>query len=305
MTTADRIRELLASNDVVLFMKGTRYAPRCGFSATVVEVLDDYVDAFTDVDVLADADIREGVKEFTSWPTIPQLFVRGEFVGGADIVREMAESGELAALLGRKPKAAEPPDVQLTPRALAALRGFLDDPAGVPSVRIKVSAEFQYAMDFDEPRKGDIEVKGDGYVLLFDRPSSRRIDGTVIDYVDRPEGGGFKIDNPNEPPQVRSMSVKELAERMRTNAPHTLFDVRTAEERHIASIPSAIPLDERGKELLEGLDRDAIVVVQCHHGVRSRAAAEHILKMGFRNVYNLEGGIDAWSLEVDPSVPRY
>lgn len=305
MSTADRIRALLASDDIVLFLKGTRDAPRCGFSATVVEVLDDYVDAYVDVDVLADADIREGIKDFTSWPTIPQLFVRGEFVGGADIVREMAESGELAQLLGRKPKRVEPPDVRLTPRALAALRGFLDDPSAVPSVRLKVSAEFQYALDFDEPRKGDVEVQGDGYVLLFDRPSSRRIDGTVIDYVDRPEGGGFKIDNPNEPPQVRSMSVRELEARMRDNAPYTLFDVRTDEERAIASIPTSIPLDARGKALLEDLDRDAIVVVQCHHGVRSRAAAEHVLRMGFRNVYNLEGGIDAWSREVDPGVPRY
>ncbi len=302
---SDRIRELLANHEIVLFLKGTRDAPRCGFSATVVEVLDDYVDAYLDVDVLADADMRDGVKEFTSWPTIPQLFVRGEFVGGSDIVREMADSGELEQLLGRKRKELDAPDVRLTGEAVQALRAFLDDGTTEPIVRIKVSGDFQYAMDFDQPRRGDVVVKGEGYTLLVDRPSARRLDGTVVDYLDRPEGGGFKIDNPNEPPKVRSMTVSELKERMDRNAPYTLFDVRPEAERQIASIPGSIALDERGKALLEDLDRDSIVITQCHHGVRSRAAAEHVLRMGFRNVYNLEGGVDAWSREVDPSVPRY
>lgn len=94
-----RIQGILDSHDVVLFMKGTKNFPQCGFSATVVEVLRRSGSEFEDVNVLEDPAIRQGIKEFTNWPTIPQLYVRGKFVGGCDIVREMYENGELDAVL--------------------------------------------------------------------------------------------------------------------------------------------------------------------------------------------------------------
>ncbi|MBX3502596.1 MAG: Grx4 family monothiol glutaredoxin [Alphaproteobacteria bacterium] len=92
---ANRIREEVTSNDVVLFMKGTPVFPQCGFSAAVVEVLEHLGVRFKGVNVLVDPAIRQGIKEFSDWPTIPQLYVKGEFVGGCDIVREMYETGEL------------------------------------------------------------------------------------------------------------------------------------------------------------------------------------------------------------------
>jgi monothiol glutaredoxin len=98
-TLRDRIQSIIDSNDVVLFMKGTKHFPQCGFSATVVEVLRRSGSEFQDVNVLEDPAIRQGIKEFANWPTIPQLYVRGQFVGGCDIVREMYENGELDALL--------------------------------------------------------------------------------------------------------------------------------------------------------------------------------------------------------------
>ena len=98
-TLRDRIRGIINDNDVVLFMKGTKHFPQCGFSATVVEVLRRSGSEFQDVNVLEDPAIRQGIKEFANWPTIPQLYVRGEFIGGCDIVREMYENGELGALL--------------------------------------------------------------------------------------------------------------------------------------------------------------------------------------------------------------
>ena len=98
-TLRDRIQGIIDNNDVVLFMKGTKHFPQCGFSATVVEVLRRSGSDFQDVNVLEDPAIRQGIKEFANWPTIPQLYVRGEFVGGCDIVREMYENGELGALL--------------------------------------------------------------------------------------------------------------------------------------------------------------------------------------------------------------
>jgi monothiol glutaredoxin len=90
-----QISDLLASNRVVLFMKGTRQVPQCGFSAQVIKVLDKLLPIYETVDVLGSAELRDGIKEFSQWPTIPQLYVDGEFIGGCDIVREMDASGEL------------------------------------------------------------------------------------------------------------------------------------------------------------------------------------------------------------------
>ena len=98
MSAEDQIRETVAKNDVVLFMKGTKAAPQCGFSSRVAGVLNYMGIEFTDVNVLADAEVRQGIKDFSDWPTIPQLYVKGEFVGGCDIVTEMTLSGELDAL---------------------------------------------------------------------------------------------------------------------------------------------------------------------------------------------------------------
>jgi monothiol glutaredoxin len=100
--TRRRIADAIASDRVVLFMKGTRDFPQCGFSARVVQMLDRLVPEYTTVDVLADPEIRQGIKEFASWPTIPQLYVAGEFIGGCDIVTEMFQSGELQTLMREK-----------------------------------------------------------------------------------------------------------------------------------------------------------------------------------------------------------
>lgn len=98
----ERIKQEITDNDVVLFMKGSPVFPQCGFSATVVQVLTHLGVKFKGIDVLADPSIRQGIKEFASWPTIPQLYVKGEFVGGCDIVREMYDSGELQEMLQTK-----------------------------------------------------------------------------------------------------------------------------------------------------------------------------------------------------------
>ena len=109
---AERIKQDLASSDVVLYMKGTPVFPQCGFSAAVVQVLSHAGVKFKGVNVLTDPEIREGIKAFANWPTIPQLYVKGEFVGGCDIVREMYESGELQSLLKDKGIQAAPAAAQ-------------------------------------------------------------------------------------------------------------------------------------------------------------------------------------------------
>ena len=101
-TAQDQIRETVNSNDVVLFMKGTKQMPQCGFSSRVAGVLNYMGVDYADVNVLADPEVRQGIKDFSDWPTIPQLYVKGEFVGGCDIVTEMTLSGELDQLLESK-----------------------------------------------------------------------------------------------------------------------------------------------------------------------------------------------------------
>ena len=122
-TIAQRISQEVEANDVVLFMKGSPVFPQCGFSATVVQVLSHMGIKFKGIDVLQDPGIRQGIKEFSSWPTIPQLYVKGEFVGGCDIIREMFQSGELEELFSEKgvasttavqPRSSEEMDQSLT-----------------------------------------------------------------------------------------------------------------------------------------------------------------------------------------------
>lgn len=99
----EEIKKDISENDIVLYMKGTKQVPQCGFSATVAQVLERLgLQDYKDVNVLASPEIRDGIKEFTNWPTIPQLYVKGEFIGGCDIVREMYQSGELQELLKEK-----------------------------------------------------------------------------------------------------------------------------------------------------------------------------------------------------------
>jgi monothiol glutaredoxin len=102
MDAQERIRKQVTENKVVLYMKGTPEAPQCGFSASAVQMLEACgADEVATVDVLADPDIRQGIKQFSNWPTIPQLYVGGEFIGGADIMREMYQSGELKKILAK------------------------------------------------------------------------------------------------------------------------------------------------------------------------------------------------------------
>ena len=100
MSANDRIAELVKNNDVVLFMKGTALFPQCGFSSRAIAILDRLDAKYETVDVLQDPEIRQGIKEYSDWPTIPQLYVKGEFVGGSDIMMEMFENGELQQLVG-------------------------------------------------------------------------------------------------------------------------------------------------------------------------------------------------------------
>lgn len=306
MPLSDSLRKelttLVQQNHVVLFMKGTRRTPQCGFSAQVVQILEDLGAGYEDVNVLSSPELREGIKEFSEWPTIPQLYVAGKFVGGCDIVREMSAAGELERLIGVEAPAVAIPVIRVSDRAAAAFGAALSEANG-DCLRLAIDARFQYDLFLGPRAPGDIEVQANGLTLLCDRASARRADGMSIDFVEG-AAGGFKIENPNEPPKVRQIGVEELARRLEKGE-IALFDVRPERERAIAAIEAARPLDAAGQTHLLSLDRGAAIAFICHHGVRSQAAAEQLLGEGFRNVYNVQGGIDAWSALVDASVPRY
>lgn len=295
---------MVKDNEVVLFMKGTRLSPQCGFSATVVDILDDFLPEYLTVDVLVDPHVRAGIKEFSEWPTIPQLYVKGKFVGGSDIIKELRSTGELEKVLGTGPRPVDEADVTISNKAISALTKHWDGD-GKPLVRLEIDRRYENSMYFDEQHDSDIVVEHEKYILIMDRGTMRRARGVTIDWLTGKRGSGFKIDNPGAPPRVQPLMAEELKKLLDEGKPLELFDVRTPEERARARIEGSTLLDPSGMDRLEALKRDTALVLYCHHGTRSQAAAEHCLKMGFKEVYNLSGGIDAWSQEVDSSVPRY
>jgi monothiol glutaredoxin len=303
--TKNRITQLITGSDVVLFMKGVPEAPQCGFSATVVGILNSYVSEYETVDVLSNPDIRDGIKAYSSWPTIPQLYVNGEFVGGCDIIKEMAASGELFGALGVEPPPEVVPNISVTDSAAEALQQAAAEHGG-PSqaLHLTVSSDYQSSLSMAPRADMDVEVNANGITLLIDRMSASRSEGITIDVVDTPRGPGFKVDNPNAP-QVGQMSVEELKTLRGSGEKFELIDVRTPSERDAAEIAGSMLITEDNHAQLEALPKDTKVVFICHHGPRAQQTAERFIHLGFRDVFNVIGGIDAWSQEIDPSVPRY
>lgn len=305
--TRSQIETLLRQHTVVLFMKGNKQQPRCGFSAKVVEILDGHGVDFRDVDVLSDPALREGIKEFSNWPTIPQLFYQGSLIGGSDIVRQLEESGELLPSLGIDPSKIvhTPPSISISPEAAAAIKDAAKEAEPGQQLRMVLQRGGQSIdLYFDSPRANDLTVEQHGITVLFDRASAKLASGIAIGFVDGP-GGGFRIDNPNLPARVGTLTPAELQKMLTAKVPLRLLDVRTERERTVARIAGDEWIEELARTELNSLSKDTMLVVYCHHGTRSHAAAEQLVASGFRNVWNLSGGIDAWSRQVDPSVARY
>ncbi len=299
------ISELIGSNEIVLFMKGDRRSPQCGFSATVVGILDSMVSTYHTVDVLSAPHLRDGIKTFSSWPTVPQLYVKGEFVGGCDIIQEMFGSGEIYKTLGVEPVEVIQPKIEISAAAADALRQAASEQSGTGrELHLAVDATFQSNLSIAPRTPADVEAITEGVLLLLDPISASRADGISIDVSETPNGQAFKVDNPNAP-QIQPMSVRELEALLDSRDPIELLDVRTPEERAIAAIPGAILLNEAEAARIESLPRDTKLVLHCHHGGRSQQAAEQFVSLGFSQVFNVIGGIDAWSQEIDPDVPRY
>ena len=299
-----RIESILNANRVVLFMKGQPTMPQCGFSAKAVGALQDLGVEFAHVNVLADAEIREGIKVYGEWPTIPQLYIEGELVGGSDIILQMASSGELSSVLGLAAPDRTPPRITVTPAAVEMLRGALADAPGA-SLQLSIDAGFQPNFQLVPHDDNAIAAESNGLRVQFDVSSARRAEGITIDWVDDIRGKGLAIDNPNAPKPVQEISVRDADDRLRAGT-ITVVDVRPADERAIASINAAFEtFDGENRARLEALPKDTALAFLCHRGGRSAQAAEQFRAQGFTNVHNITGGIDAWSEDVDNAVPKY
>jgi monothiol glutaredoxin len=300
-----RIESLLQSNRVVLFMKGQPGMPQCGFSAKATSVLEGLGVEYAHVNVLADAEIREGIKLYGDWPTIPQLYVGGELIGGSDIIEQMANSGELSALLGVAAPDRTPPNITVTPAAVEMLRGALDDAGEDAALALSIDARFQPNFQLVGRNPNAIAAESNGLRVQFDPASARRAEGIVIDWVDDIRGKGLSIHNPNAPKPVQAIAPKDADIRVR-NGELLLVDVRPAEERAIAAV--AVPFksfDGNGRAELEALPKDTAIAFLCRSGGRSGQAAEEFIARGFGNVFNVTGGINAWADEVDQSLSKY
>jgi len=300
-----RIETLLHSNRVVLFMKGQPDMPQCGFSAKAVGALSALGVDYAHVNVLADQEIREGIKVYGEWPTIPQLYVNGELVGGSDIIEQMTNSGELAGLLGLQAPDRTPPAITITPAAAEMLKGAVADAGAGASLALSINAQFQPNFQLAQFDANAIASESNGIRVQFDLASARRADGITIDWVDDFRGKGLAIDNPNAPKPVQALSAAEADAKVRAGEV-ILVDVRPADERALAAVSLPFRTFDGGERAaLEALPKDTALAFLCRSGGRSQQAAEEFRALGFSQVYNITGGINAWADEVDGTISKY
>jgi len=302
--TQQRISSTIAGNDVVLFMKGNRLMPQCGFSAKVVQMLDGIIADYQTVDVLSDPEIRDGIKQFSNWPTIPQLYIHGEFIGGCDIVTDLYNSGELHEKLGQKMPERKIPNIAISDAAVKRIGEFIERSPG-KKLCLTIDTNFQASLGLVPPQGSEIVANANGLDVIMDIGTASRAEGVSIDLVESSAGVGFKIDIPSAPAQVKQVTAGEVKKMIDGGVRFEFLDVRTPEEREIARIEGARLLDQETAKQIEAMPKDTMLVFHCHHGGRSQAAAEHFRSLGFTNVHNMTGGINSWSAEVDPDIPRY
>ncbi|TDJ44453.1 MAG: Grx4 family monothiol glutaredoxin [Gammaproteobacteria bacterium] len=302
--TRDIIDGLLADNKVVLFMKGTPAQPQCGFSATTISTLNMMLPDYLTVNVLEHANIRDGIKEYGNWPTIPQLYVDGELIGGCDIIQDMMKSGDLGEALGVPAPEVTTPTITINEAGIEAMQNAVESNANA-SLHLQIGADWTHKISLDPTHGGAVQVQIGDIELHMDPWTASRADGLNLILEEELTGTRFAFDNPNAPPPVNQMTVQALKERLDSGADVLLIDVRSDDERAKASIAGARPWNTETMQRVESLPKDREIILHCHTGGRSQALADTLRRRGYTNLHNLRGGIKAWSEEIDSSVPLY
>jgi len=195
--TRSRIESLIRSDRVVLFMKGSRAQPQCGFSAATVSILDPLVSAYTTVDVLADQDIREGIKVYSDWPTIPQLYIDHEFMGGCDVVKQMHNTGALHEALGLPPPDRTPPVIEISEAAVGLIRAALAENPGM-AVHLSIDGHWQHDLHLAPAEGHEVTTRAQGVEVLMDVGTAARASGLSIDVTETFAGHRIAFNNPNQ-----------------------------------------------------------------------------------------------------------
>lgn len=193
-----RIDSLIASDRVVLFMKGTREQPQCGFSATTVGILDSLLPDYVTVNVLEDPAIREGIKAYSEWPTVPQLYIDKEFTGGCDVVKQLFNAGVLHETLGVEAPDRTPPEIDVSDAAAEVMRNALEGQPGM-SVHLSIDGRWQHNFTLGPAEGHEIKAESNGVEILMDVGAARKARGLKVDMVETLQGTGFEIKNPNAP----------------------------------------------------------------------------------------------------------
>ena len=296
--TRGMIDSIVNSHKVVLFMKGTPEQPQCGFSASTISTLNMLVPDYRTINVLEHPEIRDGIKDYGNWPTIPQLYVSGELIGGNDIVQDMLKNGELGDILGVETPAAETPEIHLGASAAEVMKNAIASNEGA-TLHLQISAGWNHAFSLEQSKPGAIQIDVDGLQISMDPWSATRANGLKVELNDTLTGTSFSFDNPNAPPPVKQMTVQELKKKLDDEKDVLLIDVRGTEERAVASIERAVTWNEETMALVESLPKDAEVIFHCASGGRSQSLAELLRSRGHTNLYNVTGGMQAWSEEFE------
>ena len=283
-----KLQAMVDSHDVVLFMKGTRQQPQCGFSNRVVSILEELEIDYQTYNVFSDPDIRSGMKDFSMWPTFPQLYIKQEFVGGCDLVTEMMQSGELPGMLGVTLEDVEPPTVHCSPNILNLFKESLATHGG--GIHIDVSKNFQYDIFIGPKSNGQVESLVDGVPFYFSRGSAKRANGISLDFKDG-DNGGVLIDNPNEP-KFEDIAVSDVEAWVADNPTAKVYQIGVTAEQ---VLPFATLLDASAHQEIGQLPKDHPIAFMCVMGVRSQHAAKDLVFQGYNNVFNIVGGLTAWN----------
>lgn len=291
-----KIESLINSHKVVLFMKGTPQTPMCGFSGNTIKMLKDLLDEdFKTFNVLEDNDVREGIKNYSEWPTIPQLYIDNEFVGGNDIISEMFNTGELHELLNLQKPNRTPPTITISDEALKHIKEGMQEVGG-QKLFLSIDDAFNTRFSIESPKGYEVVSQVKNLDIYMDIGTAERAQDIDISWIEELQGSGLRIKNPNEPPAVIELSVTELQDWFDTKNVDNpmIFDVRPADKVEEGTLPGGRRLDKKTIIEIEEMDKNTPLVFVCQVGQSSMAAAEFFRKKGYSKVYNLSGGYQAW-----------